>query len=323
MNIIDKLNSAYTIKFTDKYDLLNRGDRQYFIVNTFDDKKYLFKSYKRNTNNITKLKDANDVSHLVSKQLFLFADYIFSKEYDPIVELDEGNIGTLFSHSEGEFLMPSNITPEHFQKLASFSYDFHKIGYDLYDQSFTIKQIENVGSILRRNSDKIRSELDEDGTHYMLENKFGVKLDLDMLNLNLSHVENIVERLKLSKPTILNMDANFENITFSKDESGKLVISNVVLDRVLTGHPCFEIGKTISRLMIHLNLNSTQELKKIFTDKAEDKTLLREEVIDTLVDFYLINMFYKFVRNEAYRDQEERFELLKNKLIKRKVLTFV
>ena len=143
-----------------------------------------------------------------------------------------------------------------------------------------------------------------------------------MIYLNLSHTEKVIERLDGAKPTILNMDANLENITFGKDESGEEVITNVVMDRVLVGHPCFEVAKTISRLSIFLNLNKTTDLKKVFSDSTEDKTQYSSEVLDTLIDFNSINMFYKFIKSETFREQNETFDKLKNKLIKGKFLTF-
>lgn len=322
MDIIDRLNAVYTIKFTENYEILKRGNRNYFLLNTFDDKKYIFKSYIRNTNNTTKLKNANDVSHLVSKQIFLFSDYIVSKEYDPIVELDDNTIGTLFSYSDGQFLEPEQVTESHIKKLAELSNQFHKVGYELFEQSFSVNQIENISQVLARTIEKMREELDENGIHYMLENKFGLKMDLDMIYLNLSHTEKVIERLISTKPTILNMDANFENITFGKDESKDEVITNVVMDRVLVGNPCFEVAKTISRLSIFLNQQKTSDLKKIFLDSVEDKSLYPSEVLDTLIDFNSINMFYKFVKSETFREQNETFIKLKNKLIKSKFLIF-
>jgi hypothetical protein len=258
----------------------------------------------------------------VSKQIFLFSDYIVSKEYDPIVELDDDTIGTLYSYSEGLFLAPQEVSESHIKQIARLSNDFHKIGYELFEQSFSVNQIENVGAVLRKIIEKMQEEMDENGIHYMLENKFGLKMDLDMIYLNLSHTEKVIARLEGLTPTILNMDANFENITFGKDESGEEVITNVVMDRVLVGHPCFEVAKTISRICIFLNLQKTTDLKKIFCESVEDKNLFQTEVLDTLIDNNSINMFYKFVKNEEFREKNEAFDKLKNRLIKTKYLTF-
>src|SRR5690606_4527131 len=116
MEIIDRLNSFYTIKFTDEYEIINRGDRRYFLLNTFDDKKYLFKTYEKNTYNVTKLKESNNVSHLASKQIEVFCDYVINKDYENITEFDETQIGSLLEIRDGFFVSPDDVTKEHFIK---------------------------------------------------------------------------------------------------------------------------------------------------------------------------------------------------------------
>ena len=327
MDIIDRLNVFYTIKFTDQFEIVNRGDRKYYLLNTFDDRKYLLKTYQKNTNNLTKLKDSNSISHLVSKEMIIYSDYIISKEYDPIIEIDETTVGTLYSLNDGRFIKQGDISVKYLQLIADESKDLHYIGYELFENSFTIQQIEHINSVIRRTTEKIRSEISENGIHYLLENKFGVKLDTDIVNLNLSHVESINDQLKESKSTILNMDHNFDNITFSKEvndgKKPKLIVSNIILDRVYTGHPYFEIGKTISRLLVQQKTLDIKEIKPILLQEISEPKTMQNQIIDAITTFYLLDLLYKYIKYENYRTEEERFEILKSILVKEKVLKYI
>lgn len=317
MDIIDRLNTFYTIKFTEEYEIINRGDRKYFLLNTYDDKKYLFKTYQRNTYNVTKLKESNNVAHLISKNNEAFCDYVINKDYESITEMSEDEIGTLFAINEGEFIEAENSTKEHLVNLSEIAKGFHKEGATLFNDSFTVQQVDHINGVIKRNVEKIRDEINDNGIHYLLENKFSVKFDRDLLDLNLSHIESLNERLKDVDNTILNMDMNFDNIMFRDKE-----ISNVIFDRVYTGNAYFEIAKNISRLQVQLKQNSS-DLKKIFLSEIEKPIYMQDEVMDSLICFNLIEMLYKYIRAEAYREAEERFTTLKNRLIKEKILSFV
>lgn len=317
MDIIEKINSLYTIKFKDEFKLLNRGDRKYYQLQTFDDKNYLFKTYPKNTNNTTKLKDSNLAAHQLNKELPEINNYIISKEYDPIVEIDPQTIGTLYTINEGTFISPQDVSIKLLEKLPQYSELFHTKGRELIKDSFSFTQIENIKQVTLRNIEKIRAEVEESGIHYLLDNKFGVKIDNDILDLNLSHVENIFKRLNSEEDTILNMDFHFENITFYENK-----ITNIIFDRIYLGHPYFEITKSISRILTSIKGFSQSDLKKVFTKEFMNNTPLQNEVIDTLILFYEIDMLYKMLINERYRENEERFTTLKNLLIKQKVLSF-
>jgi len=329
MDIIDMLNARYSIKFTEEYKIIKRSDRKYFLLNTFDDKKYIFKVYPKNTNNLTKLKDANVVSHLLSKEAFPYSDYVINKEYDSVIEFEEDQIGTLYSFNEGEFLESDRITEDHLTALAELTRDFHKICYDIYASSFTVRQIEHIHTAVHRYIEKIREEVAEPGIHHMLENKFNLKIDMDILDLNLKHIDNINEQLKEKPSTVLNMDLDYNNVTFSENtrESGSrkdnLHITNIVFDRVFTGHPYFEIGKTVSRLYVDLKFPTTNKLKNIFLREISKPLSMQNEIMDTIICFNLIDMLYKYIKNDIYREETERFEQLKHKLIKENILVYI
>lgn len=317
MEIIEKINALYTIKFRDEFKLLNRGDRKYYLLQTFDDKNYLFKTYPKNTNNTTKLKDSNLAAHQLSKELPEINNYIISKEYDPIVEIDQQTIGTLYTINQGDFTQPQDISAKLIEKLPEYSEQFHNKGRELIKDSFSFTQIENIKDVTLRTIEKIRAEVDESGIHYLLDNKFGVKIDNDILDLNLSHVENIFKRLNTEEDTILNMDFHFENITFFENK-----ISNIIFDRIYLGHPYFDMSKSISRILVSIKGFSQNDLKKIFSKEFKKDSPLQNEVIDTLIQYYQIDMLYKMLINERYRENEERFTTLKNLLIKQKILSF-
>lgn len=319
MDIIDKLNSLYTVKFTENYDLLNRGDRKYFIFTTFDDKRYLFKQYKKNTSNLTKLKDSNLVSHAFCKRINSISDYIISKEFDPIVEISEEYVGTLYNYNEGIFINTLENNENIFTLLTAFSEEFHRIGSEIISESFSINQIEKVNTIIEKRIDYIKEEIEDKGIHYLLENKFSLKFDTDILELNLSHILNGLKITEEIEPVILNMDFNLDNITFSNNLEG---ITNVYFDRVYIGHPYFEIAKTISRLSVHQNINFTKEHKKKFLKEIKEPHYLQDNFVDTLIVFNLVDMFFKYLKTEDFRENDERFTVLKNRLIKEKILLF-
>jgi hypothetical protein len=62
MDIIQKLNSAFVIKFKEVILEKTSPVIDLYFLNTFNDERYLFKSYKKNSSNIHKLKNTNSVS---------------------------------------------------------------------------------------------------------------------------------------------------------------------------------------------------------------------------------------------------------------------
>jgi hypothetical protein len=317
MNLVEKLNTLYTVKFVDKLEVIERGDRRFFILETFDEKKFLFKQYLRSSNNATKLKESNNAVHLLTKQDQIFADYVYSKEFDSITNIEDSYLGTLYNYDNGVFLSREQIQRPHLKSLAEVSNKINDFGYSLYENSFTIRQTESIFSVVSRSIEKLRDELEENDIHHFLSNKLGLRIDRDLFELNLAHVEQLNTNLKKLPSTILNMDNHFDNITFKPNSSE---VQNVYFDRIYVGNPLYQTAKTISRLSVYLKTGYS-DLKKLFKP-ISPSTEMDMEYLDSLICFYLIDMLYKFYITEAYKDKEEAFSTLQNKLVKEKVLTY-
>lgn len=265
------------------------------------------------------------------------SDFIFDKEYDSIIEIDEQTVGTLYKFNDGDFLINSEITQQDLQLLSLLSYTIHSESYELVQSSFVLKQLPDIYHNVQSDSAKILEYFTDKGTGLMLEGKYKLSADVDIIELKLSHMQKIRSYLEEQPSAIINTNPQSGFVTKASkkletavEDQKKVIIddleiSNVILEDVCIGHPFYEIAKLICNIYLESKSKTITDIKKqiykAYPKKEIDKTILDmgEQIIDAMISYFLIVELHESLETKV---ETERFTKLRNYLIKEKVLSY-
>lgn len=198
----------------------------------------------------------------------------------------------------------------------------------------------------------------DDGVKSALKSKINIHIDMDYFILLAHHIEKIEGELGRSKAdSILHMDLVRGNILFrsevrnlrlcqvfdgqskfqiveSKSEGydSKYILDDLVLTGVIDfekaafGHPVVDVARTLAFLFVDCKSKTADEIKKYFLASGYQKRgkgqAFKPEILNTLLVYFWIYDFYKFLLHNPYEflERNEHFRrtrkiLLTNKLI--------
>lgn len=140
---------------------------------------------------------------------------------------------------------------------------------------------------------------------------------------------------KLPNQQALHMDFVRSNILFSGDS--ELRVAGIIdFEKAAWGHPLFDVARTLAFLLVDCKYKPADKVRKYFLDSGYqkrghrrlDRIMVRgygerRQLLEELVDLFLLYDFYKFLRHNPYEflHQNEHYVRTSNLLLQRGVIT--
>lgn len=146
--------------------------------------------------------------------------------------------------------------------------------------------------------------------------------------------EKLYEYAKLPNPQLLHMDFVRGNILFEGSRE-QLHISGILdFEKAATGHPLFDIARTLAFLLVDCKYKSEEKVRKYFLisgyqkrGKAAQKLTNTQEMplLELLINFFLTYDLYKFMKHNPYESlgQNEHFVRTLTILQQRRIISSV
>lgn len=126
---------------------------------------------------------------------------------------------------------------------------------------------------------------------------------------------------------VLHLDFVRGNILFQSDP--ELELCGILdFEKVSIGHPFFDIARTLAFLMVDCKYKPIKEVRKSFLQSGYIKAGSRRlqpiriklahsehDVLESLINFYLVYDFYKFLRHNPYENLEENEHFIRTKIL--------
>ncbi len=170
------------------------------------------------------------------------------------------------------------------------------------------------------------------GVQKALQQKLHTTISMDVLNL----YQTILKTTKkLPCQRMLHMDFVRGNVLFDKVETvnqtslqiGNITISGIVdLEKTAYGHPAFDIARTLAFLLVDSKYKSPEKTRKYFLNSGYVKrgkqkipnityTMYGQkiDVLEILIDMFLVYDFYKFLRHNPYESLSENEHFIRTR----------
>jgi Ser/Thr protein kinase RdoA (MazF antagonist) len=161
------------------------------------------------------------------------------------------------------------------------------------------------------------------------EDKLGIQPPLRRLS-RLEHALDLSSRLPRQQP--LHLDFVRGNILFQDVSAGPEVTGILDFEKTAFGHPVFDVARTVAFLLVDSKYKSEYHVRKYFLQSGYNKrgpvrfrppvvhsVNRRLNLLEELIDLFLIHDFYKFLRHNPYEalPQNEHFIRTKSLLLTR------
>lgn len=142
---------------------------------------------------------------------------------------------------------------------------------------------------------------------------------------------NLLEICKhLPHKQALHMDFVRGNILFN----GTDITGIIDFEKAANGSPLFDIARTLAFLFVDCKYKNEQKIRKYFLRSGyikrggaaiSDYTVNGRSILDSLIDFFLLHDFYKFLRHNPYESLKGNEHYLRTKalLLKRRLIAEV
>ncbi len=281
--------------------------------------------YKSEANILDKINNANAVSNTLARQPFparqtydyriLRLDYVGRTKY-----------AALYYYLPGSTIPWEAYTKDHLKLLGKTMSDMHAY---LSNVSVGLMEVTDVCIKLLNQMDIYFSR---SGVTNSLRRKLGLQCHPSIIKLFASVMSSCKT---LPNQQVLHMDFVRGNVLFGH-EKGNLIISGVLdFEKTSYGHPVFDISRTLAFLLVDCKYKSEPKIRKYFLQSGyvkrgrssfKNKVIPDNEdkinLLETLINFFLLYDLYKFLRHNPYEflAQNEHFTRTRDLLLKREVI---
>lgn len=284
--------------------------------------------YKTEADTAKKIKNANQVSDFLAGQGFPTRRTL-------------GKIMQLKSDKTIKYCAPYTYLPGSTIPWEGYTKDHIKLlGKTMSDMHASLRGLNIAGLVDVTGKS---SALNKRMRHYFQDTDVAGALQTKLgLSVNLSVLEALSSVLSacshLPDQQILHMDFVRGNILFVNKPSGDLKFSvSGILDfeKTAYGHSVFDIARTLAFLLVDCKLKNEDKVRKYFIESGYNKrgaitfnnhTLKlgnwQIDLLEKLLNFYLLHDFYKFLRHNPYEflDQNQHFTRTRDILLRRGIL---
>ena len=304
------------------------GYRNQVYPADIDNHGYLaFIVYKDEPGIVKLIENANDVSDYLSKLSMPVRHCI-----DPrIIKLSYHRgrrYVALYNFLPGETIPWEAYTQKHIKLLGKTMSDMHYLlgGYG-------VGSLPKVVDVSLANVERMKTYFADANVVSAVDNKLLLSVKAKELDRFLTI---LVGCSSLPGQQALHMDFVRGNILFNNESGDELQISGILdFEKVAFGHPVFDIARTLAFLIVDCKHKTQDQVYKYFLRSGYKKRgaahyksvkiKLGEERLDlleALVNVFLMYDFYKFLRHNPYEclDENEHFVRTKEALIARGLL---
>ncbi len=269
--------------------------------------------YKREAGIVDKIKNANYVSdYLAGRGLPT------RKTADPRITKLKGEgltkYAALYEYLPGKTIPWEAYTMDHIKQLGAVMSNMHALLRPLPQKDLPFV-IDECRALLKR----IEKYFAEEGVHDALAGKLGLAV-LDTTRLKPALTASIDLPAQA-----LHMDFVRGNILFVDDDA-PAITGILDFEKAAWGPVVFDIARTLAFLIVDCKYKEEVKVRKYFLQSGYNKrgqnTFVTSELLEDLLDFFLLHDFYKFLRHNPYESLErnEHFIRTRDFLLKRNIL---
>lgn len=269
--------------------------------------------YKREAGIVDKIKNANYVSdYLAGRGLPT------RKTADPRITKLKGEgltkYAALYEYLPGKTIPWEAYTMDHIKQLGAVMSNMHALLRPLPQKDLPFV-IDECRALLKR----IEKYFAEEGVHDALAGKLGLAV-LDTTRLKPALTASIDLPAQA-----LHMDFVRGNILFVDDDA-PAITGILDFEKAAWGPVVFDIARTLAFLIVDCKYKEEAKVRKYFLQSGYNKrgqnTFVTSELLEDLLDFFLLHDFYKFLRHNPYESLErnEHFIRTRDFLLKRNIL---
>ncbi len=268
--------------------------------------------YKTEPGILAKIRAANTVSNYLAEHGFPTRQTI-----DPrIITLRYGGkvkYGAVYNYLPGRTIPWEAYTMKHLKLLGATMGRMHAALREMKPPAGTLPDL-NLGSrdlVSRMNAYFARANVQA-----AMQAKLGVTLRPAIFK---AYTKLLLACVNLPNQQPLHMDFVRSNILFE----GSAISGVIDFEKTAHGHPVFDIARTLAFLLVDCKYKSEPKIRKYFLKsgyiKRGGQDLVKNNLLEHLVNLYLLHDFYKFLLHNPYDflEQNEHFVRTKHLLIAR------
>ncbi len=233
----------------------------------------------------------------------------------------------LYNYLPGNTIPWEAYTQAHIKLLGKTLSDMHAVLKDMPTNSLVIEK--NEFFILFQRMSQYFADKNVQGA---MRNK------LKLNGVELSSVGKVIKGLDhLPNQQVLHMDFVRGNVLF--DTQDDLHVSGILdFEKATVGHPLLDIARTLAFLLVDCKYKTPQQVRKYFLysgyEKRGNSQLQkvtvndgdnRYDLLEILVQFFLLHDFYKFLKHNPYESlsENEHFVRTRDILIQNNMVHYV
>lgn len=218
---------------------------------------------------------------------------------------------SLYNYLPGETIPWEAYTQIHLKELGKTLGEMHKL-LESYDKVLPDAASQNM--IL---NSRMRKYFSDPGVKNAAQNKLKLKVSKD----DFSKLHELCATLPNQQA--LHLDFVRGNVLFT----GKQISGVIDFEKIARGHRILDVARTLAFLLVDCKFKSEEKIRKYFLEsgykkRGSQQLIKQPELLEHLVDFYLLHDFYKFLRHNPYESltENEHFVRTKMLLLKRGIL---
>lgn len=294
------MNDEFLLRVVEGYGLsydarvgVEKGYRNHsYAIRLTDGRIVNFILYKNEPDIVDTITTANAVSDFAASKGYPARKPLYTR----IVQVTNGNqtrYGCLYNYLPGQTIAWEAYEMEHIKALGGALSELHSIL-----SHFNGKLPDTAKQMLALNQ-RMQHYFANNGVRAAMANK-----------LHITHVANTFDPLLTAAASFphqqaLHMDFVRGNILFD----GKKLTGVLDFEKTSHGHPVFDVARTLAFLLVDCKYKQADKISKYFLQSGYNKrgsTKLQhilfkgEDVLQSLVNFFLLHDFYKFLRHNPY-----------------------
>lgn len=313
-SFLNNLSNTYGIKFTEIKYHSSKGYRNKNLILVSGSNTYNLVIYKNEKNILKTIRHSNLFYKYLNKNSIFTREIVKTLNGKDTLLVNINGIrhyACLYSYIQGSTIPWESWSKTHLKTLGKTIANIHSLTLPKEALSFLlITQIES-------------NHLNE-MTKYFLNNSVSksIKDKLSItINFKAEDFQFIFNSLEHNKNyRLLHMDLVRGNLIWNN----KTLNGIIDCEKVCIGAPEFEIARTLAFLLVDCKYKTANEVYNYFFKRGYLKRirLKNSKYLNSLMDYYLIYDFYKFLKHNPYEFLEKNEHFLRTRfiLIKRKIL---
>jgi Ser/Thr protein kinase RdoA (MazF antagonist) len=272
--------------------------------------------YKREPGITGRIENANRVGDFLAAQGFPARRSVDGR----LIRLQAGayvRFGSLYTYLPGRTIPWEAYTMEHIKQLGAAMSSMHAALKDL-DRG----DLPAAAAEYKLICGRMQAYFQQSGVKTALKKKLHLASPPSLKK----YAELLDKLVRAEHQQALHMDFVRGNILFDEHEKAKIT-GILDFEKTVWGDPAFDIARTLAFLIVDCKYKDEAKVRKYFLHSGYNKrgrsTFVNWQLLEPLVNLFLIYDFYKFLRHNPYEylEQNEHFVRTRNFLLNRNVLS--